>query len=287
VEIAQLKGTLSLDLDRTNWKFGRIEINLLVLAVVVADQFSIPLLWKALPKKGNSNSIEQIDLLQSFVDIFGSHKIACLTADWEFVGKEWITYLIKNNIPFFIRIKRNRLVEWGEEKCHISTFFGHLKGRQKRYIQFDLDGHLLFFAGTLSQDSELVIVMSNQDVGPEILRIYKKRWTIELMFGHCKKNGFNLEDTHLVNLDRIEKLLAVVRSALLLCLKAGEQEERKSPTPYKKTVQAPAVSTFRRGFDFLRKLLFQVSDQALELLASFLEGTLNQAFYLRPQKIIQ
>jgi hypothetical protein len=37
VEIAQLKGTLSLDLDRTNWKFGRIEINLLVLAVVVAD----------------------------------------------------------------------------------------------------------------------------------------------------------------------------------------------------------------------------------------------------------
>lgn len=44
VEIGQLKGTLSLALDRTNWKFGRIEINLLVLAVVVTDQFSIPLL---------------------------------------------------------------------------------------------------------------------------------------------------------------------------------------------------------------------------------------------------
>ncbi len=55
VEIAQLKGPLSLALERTNWKFGRVEINLLVLAVVVTEQFSIPLSWKALPKKGNSN----------------------------------------------------------------------------------------------------------------------------------------------------------------------------------------------------------------------------------------
>ncbi len=287
VEIAQLKGTLSLVLDRTNWKFGRIEINFLVLAVVVTDQFSIPFLWKALPKKGNSNTTERIDLLQSFVDIFGSHKIACLIADREFVGKKWINYLIENDIPFFIRIKENRLAEWGEGMCHISTFFRHLKGKQKRHIQFDLDGHLLFFAGAFSQDNKLVLVMSNQDVGPKILRIYKKRWTIELMFRHCKKNGFNLEDTHLVNLDRIEKLLAVVGSALLLCLKAGEREELKSPTPYKKTVQTPTVSTFRRGFDFLRKLLFQVREQALELLASFLEGSLNQAIFLHPQKTLR
>lgn len=243
VAIAQLKGALSLVLDRTNWKFGRIEINLLVLAVVVADR--------------------------------------------EFVGKKWVDYLIQNNIPFFIRIKENRLVEWGEDMCHISSFFRHLKGKQKRHLQFDLDGHMLFFAGTLSQDNELVIVMSNQDIGPDILRIYKKRWTIDLMFGHCKKNGFNLEDTHLVNLDRIEKLFAVVGSSLLLCLKAGEREEHKSPTPYKKTVQTPAFSTFRRGFDFLRKLLFQVRDQALELLASFLETPLNQSLSSKLQEIIR
>jgi hypothetical protein len=60
--MAHLKGPLFLALDRTNWKFGRIDINLLVLAVVVANQFSIPILWKALPKKGNSNTHERIDL---------------------------------------------------------------------------------------------------------------------------------------------------------------------------------------------------------------------------------
>ncbi len=33
-------------------EFSRIDINLLVLPGVVANQFSIPILWKALPKKG-------------------------------------------------------------------------------------------------------------------------------------------------------------------------------------------------------------------------------------------
>jgi hypothetical protein len=88
LEMAGLKGSLILALDRTNWKFGRIDINLLVLAVVVKEQFSIPILWKALPKKGNSNTTERIDLLQMFIDIFGAQRIAALTADREFIGKE-------------------------------------------------------------------------------------------------------------------------------------------------------------------------------------------------------
>lgn len=271
LEIAHIKGKLTLSLDRTNWKFGCIDINLLVLAVLVADQFSIPLLWKALPKRGNSNSQERNDLLQTFIDIFGAEPIGALTADREFIGKPWIDYLIEKKIPFFIRIKENRLVEWSDDmKKHIGNFFQHLKEKQKRHIQFNLDGHRLFFAGTRSTKGELVIVMSNQDVGAKILEVYKKRWTIELLFGNCKKNGFNLEDTHLRDLERIEKLFAVVCSALLLCFMVGRSQEKKRPTLFKKTIKTPAFSTFRRGFDFLRKLLFQSREQAIKLLLSLL-----------------
>lgn len=266
LEMTGLKEPLTLSLDRTNWKFGRVDINLLVLAVLVKDQFSIPILWKALPKKGNSNSSERIDLLQIFIDIFGVQRIGALTADREFIGKEWLDYLITHKVPFFIRIKENRLVEWRKEMRHISVFFQHLNVKQKRHIQFNMDGHLLFFAGTRSTKGELVIVMSNQDVGLKILEIYKKRWTIESLFGNCKKNGFNLEDTHLTDLRRIEKLFAVVCSALLFCFLVGKTEEKNSPTPFKKTVETPAFSTFRRGFDALRKLLIQARDQALKLI---------------------
>jgi len=176
--------------------------------------------------------------------------------------------------PFYIRIKENRLVEWGDQMKHIRAFFSHLKGREKRHIQFEFEGHTLYFAGTRSPEGDLVIILSNQDIGRKMLKIYKTRWTIELLFRHCKSNAFNLEDTHLVHLERIEKLFAVVCSALVICFLVGKFEVGKSPTPYKKTVRAPAFSVFRRGFDRLRKLMVQGSEKAFQLLATLLPETI-------------
>jgi len=85
-------------------------------------------------------------------------------------------------------------------------------------------------------------------------------------------------------LAELKSFVAVVGSALLLCFKAGEHEERQSPTPYKKTLQALTFSTFTRGFDFLRKLLFQAREEAMKLLASFLEKAAFQTFSHDHQK---
>ena len=270
LEISGVSPPFALAIDRTNWKFGKLNINLLVLAVVLSDRFSIPILWAALPKQGNSNTEERIDIMESFIKIFGVKSIASLTADREFIGKDWVEYLMRSEIPFFIRIKENRLVEWGDQMKHIKDFFSHLKGRKKRHIQFQFDGYTLFFAGTRSSNGDLVIILSNQDIGTTMLKIYKKRWTIELLFRHCKTNAFNLEDTHLVHLERIEKLFAVVCAALVICFLVGKFEVENSPTPYKKTVRAPAFSLFRRGFDRLRKLMVLGRDNAFQLLGKLL-----------------
>jgi hypothetical protein len=269
VNLLGLTGPLHLALDRTNWKFGCIDINLLVLAVKVSDQSSIPLFWKALPKKGNSNAAERIDLMKMFIQVFGAERIGSFMADREFIGKTWIDFLVAQNIPFFIRTKENRLVEWGKVHRHLGVFFRHLNVGERRHTQHRLDGHLLYFAGTRSKEGELVIVLSNQNLGFKILDIYKRRWTIELMFRHCKTNGFNLEDTHLKNLKRLEGLFAVVASALTLVYLSGKKEEALRPTPYRSSVSAPLLSTFRRGFDFLRKLLIQTKDQAFSFLSHF------------------
>ena len=278
VTISGLKGPFDLAIDRTNWKFGRTDINLLVLSVNLGGQFSIPLFWKALDKQGNSNSEERIDLLGQFIEAFGVEQISSLTADREFIGKPWIDFLSQKNIPFYIRIKDNRLMELMGLKGYtfpVKALFEHLKTGQKHHVSYALGGHQLYFAGTYSKDGDLVIVMSNQNNGLEILNIYRKRWAIELMFKHCKKNGFNLEDTHLKHLDRIEKLLAVVASAMLLCFKAGEKEEKKKKTAYKKTVAAPEFCTFRRGFDFLRRLLCDSKKKALKVLVSLIPTPQN------------
>ena len=75
-----------LAIDRTNWKFGNTDINIFMLAVV-HDGVAYPLLLSMLPKKGNSNSQERIDLVQRYVNLFGSDNIDCLLADREFVGE--------------------------------------------------------------------------------------------------------------------------------------------------------------------------------------------------------
>jgi hypothetical protein len=270
VALCSLQGPLHLVLDRTNWKFGGLEINLLVLAVVVSKRFSIPLFWKALPKSGTSNAVERVDVIRMFMDTFGVASIASLIADREFIGKAWVDFLMLHRIPFVIRIKGNRLVEWGRIQRHIKVFFNHLKVGERRHLEKRLDGHCLYFAGTRSKEGEIVIVMSNQPWGIRSLDIYKKRWTIESLFKHCKTNGFNMEDTHLKDLRRLEKLFAVVVSALTLVFLAGRNAESARPTPYKHSVKAPAFSTFRRGFDLLRKLVIQAKNEALTLLSRFL-----------------
>ena len=94
-----------LSTDRTEWSFGQTRFNILMLGVV-HDGVAYPLVWTMLDKKGNSNSNERMDLLDRFRQIFPDAKIAYLSGDREFVGKEWLTYLlIEPTISFRLRIR--------------------------------------------------------------------------------------------------------------------------------------------------------------------------------------
>jgi len=79
------KQNLTLVLDRTNWKFGTKNINILMLGVAYKN-VAFPLMFSMLDKRGNSNTQERIDLIKKYLDWFGGHTIDCLLADREFVG---------------------------------------------------------------------------------------------------------------------------------------------------------------------------------------------------------
>jgi len=53
-------------MDRTNWKFGTKNINILML-VVCCKNMAIPLIFKMLDKRGNSNTSERIWLINNFI----------------------------------------------------------------------------------------------------------------------------------------------------------------------------------------------------------------------------
>lgn len=245
---------LDLVLDRTNWDFGKISVNYLVLAVNVKGFGAVPLLWAQLSKKGNSHTFERIDLVNALFDILPNLRIRCLTADREFVGEHWIDYLMKHKVPFYIRIKGNRLVGWNGQKVPVSSFFDHLIiGKKPRKLYKILDGYDLTLVGTRSKDGELVIILTNTDRSPKkVLHIYKTRWRIECLFKDLKHNGFNLEETHMTIPERLEKLMAICAFAVALCLNAGIAKHKARPIPYKKTVKSRLYSFFQYGLNFIR-----------------------------------
>jgi len=55
-------------LDRTNWKWGKTDLNILMVAVLVGP-LAIPLLWEVLPHGGSSSQKDRQDLLERLFDI--------------------------------------------------------------------------------------------------------------------------------------------------------------------------------------------------------------------------
>jgi len=100
------KDNLILTIDRTNWKFGKTNINIFMLGVVY-NGVAFPLLFKMLDKQGNSNMQERIDLVNRFTVLFGKQCIKSLVADREFVGDKWIAFLHQEKIRYHIRIRNN------------------------------------------------------------------------------------------------------------------------------------------------------------------------------------
>jgi hypothetical protein len=71
-----------LTMDRTNWQWGKRNINILVLAIAYKG-VAIPIYWLLLNKKGNSNSRERMALLKRFIKQFGKDNIIAVLADRE------------------------------------------------------------------------------------------------------------------------------------------------------------------------------------------------------------
>jgi len=83
------KPPYTLTMDRTNWKFGSKDINALVLAVCYRG-VAFPILFSLMPKRGNSNTAERMDIINRYIELFGRETIHFLVADREFVGEDWM-----------------------------------------------------------------------------------------------------------------------------------------------------------------------------------------------------
>ena len=265
VRMLDLGRPVHLALDRTNWKLGSRDINILVLAILTR-RFRVPLLFCLLPHQGNSDTGQRIALMQRYLSLFGAASIRCLLADREFVGAEWMNFLSANNIPFAIRIKVDLTVTLDDGR---TWSLATLLRRQR--ASFVCSGRLngtggatlapIHLAAKRLRDGEWLIVATNRPEPRQALADYRKRWGIECLFGDAKTRGLNIEDTHITQPEKLACLIVVVMLAITWAYRCATQTMGMKAIP-RKNHGRRQKSWFRIGLDALRNWINNQPSQA-------------------------
>lgn len=275
-----LPGPYKLSLDRTNWKFGSRNINILFLGVIYRGM-TLPILWTILgDKRGNSSQEERLELLRKFIRLFGSQQIDFLTADREFVGQDWWQFLLAHKVRFFLRMRSNMQVQiprkgkvkaaWLFNRLALGTPYHYPKIVQVKGCWVYLSG--LKFRNRKGQVECLIIASYQFD--PSALECYSQRWQIESMFKAFKSAGFQLEDTHLTNYERINKLLFFVALAYFWAYKTGILREKEQRPLKAKKHGRLEKSIFAYGLEWLAQAFLNAfHDLIHSLMRAFLSCT--------------
>ena len=202
-----VKTGLVLSMDRTNWRFGEFNINILMLGITYKG-IAFPLIF------------------------FGAECIDCLVADREFIGKEWTGWLNSRRIRYYIRIRQSFWIVKPStgERIRAWWLFNDLKVGQEKFFHklFLHKGEYVYLAGSRIKNSDgvpelQILICFNRP--EEAILTYKKRWEIETVFRAMKSSGFNIEDTHMRDMERIARLVAMVCVALVWAYLVGEHKD--------------------------------------------------------------
>ena len=242
-------------IDRTEWKFGGEWHNILTLSLASED-VAVPILWRFLKRKGCCDDAEREKILSDFLKLFAASDIKYVCADREFASVRWLKFLTQEKIPYRLRIKANheltdkhgkvmkarKLLQTARVgEAVICQRWRKLWGRYRVCV-----------TGRKRADGELLILISNEP-SLEMIAEYRRRWQIETLFGCLKSRGFDLEETHLRDSKRLEKLLGLLALAICWSWLAGEKLSQRKPITVKKHGRR-AKSVFRFGLDHLEQV---------------------------------
>lgn len=248
---------VTLVMDRTEWKFGRKRVNLLVVGYLL-EGVTVPLRWIELDRTGNSPLADRIAMIAPLIEHFGADRIKALVADREFIGVKFFGWMIEQQLRFVIRIRKNarmRHLASGSDVRAGDAFASLAQGgrrrlRDKRVIY----GHPVYVVAARERDQPWILVTNARP--SQALLLYGQRWSIETTFSAFKSRGFDLESTHLRSSERLERLVGVLSLALLWSMKVGQWRHGRCAIKVKPHGRR-SVSMFRYGLDYLRERLLR------------------------------
>jgi hypothetical protein len=217
-----------------------------------------------LPKDGSSSQGERLALLERFCELWPTPERCVLLADREFLGRAWIAWLRARGISIVIRLREDAYLDEVMASLQVGNVYRRIRRAVHRQGFFvapiTLAGCPLYYIAVPDhrKSGKIVCLLSESPDVAWVRQAYARRWKIEVFFKQIKTDGFNLEDLHVVDADRVRVLVAVVSFAYALALHQGVIEAKKRPIAIKKGKQNgkswPAASLFRCGYRRLRQI---------------------------------
>lgn len=291
-------------LDRTNWKYGKTHINLLVIGLLYRDVF-IPLVWLDLGRAGNSNANQRLILIDKLLDWWSLSGVPLpklyIAGDREFIGFHWFKGLQERNIDYVMRIPASFKLElWfngkiKDRKLGLKIIQRYLGFSGKESVEVVLMSELIVRLTAFDNDSsrgkaKYIFLMTNMEDIIEASKFYRKRYKIEVCFKHLKKCGLRLEDLSVEGQHKTDLMFAALTLIYIMAIQKGivhfeeiEPQEMRvfhDPKPY----IAPAKSVFMQGFEDLLATVFSFEEVCKEISQLFkwiakTQNPLYQHFY--------
>ncbi|MCU0394199.1 MAG: transposase, partial [Thermoflexibacter sp.] len=162
------------------------------------------------------------------------------------------------NIHFFIRIRENTLINHKKGQT-VKKLFTHLKVNQGFFYQ-----DLRLICGvkvyvSAHRSSKAMMILIGSEFTCLAIHKYAKRWEIETMFKTFKTQGFQLESSHISDLERFKKLLALLAIAFYWAYLSGIVKDKEiqpiivSKSTGRKEYYSGGVPLFVYGLDALRE----------------------------------
>lgn len=246
------KQKVRLCIDRTEWDFGKTQVNILMIIAGCGD-FQVPLYWELLDNKsGNSSTEDRKNLVELCIKLLGKNRIGYVVGDREFIGHKWFKYLKDNGINFVMRLPKHHTIQY---------FNGHISRIEDLDLSLEtplilenclVDGVVGNIWVKRLPDQDFLYLFGT--VNSEFMgQLYRKRWTIETTFQGMKGRGFDLEKTHLQSLDKLKMLVALVSIAYGLCRSMGVYHHKKVQKIRNKKHGYKSKSFIRKGIDLIRQ----------------------------------
>ena len=276
IHLVDFQGQVYMSIDRTNWKIGRTNINVLYIGLILPNGIFIPILWELFDKKGNSSEEERCELLRRFFKVWQFHRDIkiVLLGDRQFLGVEWFGFMKSVNFSFVIRARWQDY--WKQVSISTNILIPNLEKhieqsiKKNGYFQTSIliNGELLFYTVFVNsskrqkKNDKWLVLISDENNVDWISTSFPKRWSIEVFFYHVKTNGFNLEDLNLTDLLKAQLMMGVTALCYVLSIINGMKHQETEKIDWKtyKDKKARAISIFRLGYDNLKNSIHLVKD---------------------------